>query len=766
MALKGVFWSYEADGREFSIRRRDLPQPWHNYISTDHIRLILKHTGAGPSFGRSPTDDRFTAEDNPRLVFLRDRHNGAFWTVNGVDGDAPADWECRHGFGYTILRGTRHGIHGTLTIFVPLDVSAEVWRVSLRNLSQQRRRLSVFSFVLWQLAHARHGIHYDCVYFERNLIFAECWHWAFADFRNSYPRYNRTWDRVAFMGMSLPVSGFDCTRAGFLGEPEGLFAPAAVRQGRCRNSERRGEPSCGALQGELDLAPGAEAEFVVVVGAAADKAAARGIAAKIGAPAKAARAFDALRAWWDEYLARMTIRTPDPDITTFANGWNRYAMLQRYYHRFGYRDTTQDIAAFCPIDPERVRQRIGQLCEAQFRAGNTYHDVAQLGFPQHVTINSDPPAWLPWVVGIYARETGDLEWLRTRFAYADGGAGTVYEHCVRAATWYRGEIARYGLPRIRSGDWNDCLQGSWRRGVSVWLAEFLTLGLRDLAAIAACLGRAADARRFRVEAARLTRAVNARAWDGRWYVRAFDDDGRPIGSGHDREGRIFLESQVWAVLSGVAPSERARECMRSVQRLMDLPVGLPLVAPPFTRIEEQVGLISRMAPGVHHNGGSWNHAVTWAIIAECRIGRPDRALELYRRIFPAYLSQRWQDHRSEPYIHASYTDAPASGHPGRTGVGFNTGTVCWIYRALHEGFAGITAGWDGLRIAPSLPREWDWLEVRRRYRDNEFHIVIEASRQGRRDRIIRFEVDGRPRHTNVVPARPDRQTREVRVILG
>jgi cellobiose phosphorylase len=765
MSLKGPFWEYSADGREFIINKRDLPQPWHNYISTDGIKLILKHTGAGPSFGRSPGEDRYTDESNPRLVYLRDATSGEFWTASGVVGPAPAGWQCRHGFGYTTIISAQHGIRSETTIFVPTDEPVEVWRIRLTNESRKARTLDALPLAIWGTAHARHEINRDNVYCQRGIIYSECWHWAFADFRNSYPRYNRTWDRVGFMAMSPAPTSFDTTLPGFTGRDGSLNAPAAVAAGKCSNLVQRGLPPCGAFATRVKLKAGQSAELVVLVGAARDKADARRIVANYNSPAKAAKALDAVARFWDEYLGRMTITTPDDDITTFANGWNRYAMLQRYYHRMGYRDTAQDVASYAPIDPQRLRARVGMLCEAQFRSGNTYHDVAMLGFPQHVTINSDPPAWLPWVVGTYCRETGDLNFLKQKFAWADGGAASVYDHCVRALDWYRRESGLHGLPLLKSGDWNDCLQGSWRKGVSVWLAQFLCIGLADMAEIAARTGRPADARRFAAYRRKLVKAINDKCWDGRWYVRAFDDDGKPIGTRREKEGRIFINSQSWSVLSGVATPQRARQCMESVRKLMDLPVGIPLVAPPYTKIQERVGAISRMAPGVHHNGGSWNHAVTWAIIAECRIGRPDRALEIYRRLMPAYLSQTWPSHRSEPYIHASHTDGPMSGYTGRTGVGFNTGTVCWIYRALHEGFAGITAEWEGLRIDPSLPKEWDRLSVRRRYRDNIFEITIEdPQRVGRGVRSV--TVDGEQIQGNLVPAVGGQRVRKVRVVLG
>jgi len=514
----------------------------------------------------------------------------------------------------------------------------------------------------------------------------------------------------------------------------------------------------------IALKPRETRELVVLVGMGKDRKDIRRITRKLGSVDKVRKTFLQVKQWWNEYLDRMHVDVPDKDIGTFTNGWNRYGMYIRYYHRYGYRDTAQDMSSFIAFDRDRFHARMKLLMEAVFKDGYAYHDVAQIGFPQHVSINSDPPAWLPWLVTSYVKESGDFGFLRKNFSFQDGSEGTAYDHIVRVLDYYRKESGRFGLPLIKCGDWNDCLMGSNAAGVSVWLAEFLYISLTDTAEMAQRMGKSRDAERFAEYARTLKKAINDRCWDGKWYVRALDDKGAPIGSRKNSQGKIFLNAQSWAVLSGIATPERAATAMRSVERIMDTPVGIPLVTPPYSKVEPRIGLLSRIVPGKHHQG-VWNHANTWAIIAECMIGRPDRALVLYKRIFPPYLSQTWNLHHAEPYAFASYTNIPLSGETGRTGVGWNTGTVCWMYRALFEGFGGVRPEWDGLRIDPRLPAEWDWMRMKRWYRGNVFHIAITRNQQGAKG-IQKVIIDGKASGSNLIAADPKRKERRIEVIVG
>ena len=766
MSLSGDFWTVSENGREFSFTRRDLKTPWTNYLFTDRLKSGLTHTGSGPSFDRSPHNDRLLRDDNPRLVLVRDQDSGAVWTVNGVDSpQQPADWTCTHGFGYTRLSSTTQEIAGSLTYFIPVDESTEVWRLRLRNTGSGTRRLRVFPCVLWRFGKADYETGFDDVFFRDGMIVGECHHWPWVDYRSTYDKYNRSWDRVGFMAAYPAPSGFDCVREKFVGEEASLVCAAAVREGECRNSSKKGEESCGALQLDVTVAPGDAADLVVLVGMARDATDAARIRDRYCSPALADDAFAALRQWWTDYLGRMRIDVPDRDITTFANGWHRYNMFVRYYLRFGLRDTAQDMGAVVAYDPPRALARMKLVHEAQFRDGCTRHDVHLPGAIHHRSINSDLPLWVPWLTGRYIRETGEYDLLEQALGYADGGEGTVYEHCVAAIDYIGRESGRFGLPLLKCGDWNDCLIGSAKAGVSVWMGMFYHLTLMEMHELAARTGRTDDAERFLARARDLAASINEHCWDGRWYVRAFDDDGVAIGSHTEDEGRIWVNPQSWAILSGIAPAERACACMAAVQELMDTPVGIPLLAPPYTKIQQRIGLLSRYAPGHHHNGSSWHHAVTWAMLAECRIGRADRALDLYRSLLPAYLSQKYKTHRAEPYAYASYTDTPLSGEMGRTGIPWNSGTVCWMYRVLFEGFAGITPEFDGLRVEPRLPSSWPKIVVKRPYRGSVYHITIESP-SGVSKSVQELYVDGTPVAGNLVPIVPPGREATVRVVVG
>jgi len=766
MSLHGDFWRYSDDGREFSFTRRDINTPWRNFLSTDHIKSIFSHTGAGPSFGRCAYNDSFLADSNPRLVFVRDPESGAAWTLNGTDSARqPADWQCTHGFGYTRIQSTTRTIAGSVTYFVPVDEAVEVWRVRLENTGTQARRLQVFPFAVWSFGLRGYDQNFDVVSFANGMITGQCNHWPFLDFRSTHAEYNRNWDRLGFMASSPAPTGFDCVLQAFVGDGGSPVRAAAVQAGACRNSVKRGTPSCGALQIEVTVEPGAIADVVILVGMARDVADADRLRARLGSPAQADAALDRVKDWWNDYMGRIRIDLPDRDITTFANGWNRYGMYTRYYYRFGVRDTAQDMGAFATFDVDRASARIQRLYEAQYQDGSTNHDIDQLHSPYHKSINSDVPLWLPWAAAMYIRETGNYAMLDQRYRYFDGGEGSVYEHCVKALDYIRRESGRFGLPYLKCGDWNDCLMGSSKTGVSIWLGIFYYINLMEMHELAARTDRTADAARFLAQAQALKTTINAEGWDGRWYLRGFDDDGGVIGGHTEQEGRIYLNPQSWAILAGIAPEDRARMSMEAVEELMDTPVGIPLLAPPYTETQTRIGVISRMAPGEHHNGGVWNHADTWAILAECKIGRPDRALELYRKLLPPYLSQKWAECTSEPYAYTSYTNTEMSGELGRTGVAWNTGTVCWMYRTLLEGFAGITAEYDGLRIAPSLPSEWRKLTVRRPFRGCVFTITIEDP-DGASRGVKSVTVNGKQISGNLIPLQTSAREADVRVVLG
>ncbi len=765
MSLRNRHWHFTPDGREFVITRRDLPDPWKNLLMTEGLKSEIDQTGAGKTYGRGARGDRVTADDSPRTVYVRDNATGRHWTINGTHRRRqPAGWQCRHGFGYTTIRSRTGGVEGAVTYFVPGDDPVEVWLIDLANAADRPRDLSVFSYIKWRLAHVATPSHNYDVRCEGGAIRAACLFWPDDAHRTSLPEFNREWDRLAVLAASRKPVAFDCLPEGFIGEGTEA-APAAVVAGQCANSFGRGGDNIGVLQHRFRLRRGGKARLVVLVALATDRRHVRRLIARHADPTRAAAALQQLKDEWTEYLGRMTIRLPDRDITTFANGWNRYGMRLRYWQRYGFRDTAQDIVSYFAFDRQRGRARLARLYESQLACGNCMHDVPHFRFPSHVTVNSDKPLWLPWATARYLKETGDWAWLRRRLPFHDRGAGSVYEHLVRGIDWMLRESGRFGLPLIKCGDWNDALAGAYERGVSVWLAEFLYMNLREMAELARRTRRGRDAGRFDREADRVRRAVNRHGWDGKWYVRAFDSTGRAVGSRRNSQGRIFANPQSWAVLSGVAPPERALVAMRSVERMMDTPVGIPMMFPAYSRPDPRLGEITRFAPYHHHNGGVWNHLNTWVMLAECRLGRTDRALDLYRRIFPPRLARELERFTAPPYAYGSWTNTPRSRLYGKADLGANTGTTAWAWRVLFEGFCGVRPEYDGLRVDPRMPTTWRWARLKRPFRNAVYHVAIENP-NGVAAGIGAVELDGRRIEGTLIPDDGSPGEHHVRVVMG
>jgi cellobiose phosphorylase len=701
------------------------------------------------------------------MVYVRDNKAGKYWTLNGIDGSADfTSWECTHGFGYSTIKAESEGIKGSITYLLPLNDPLEIWQVTLKNDSSDERSLSVFPFVLWDLAHtsAMSSSFDHRVTCEGNLIYAECIAWKGNAVRSSLPQFNRYWDRIAFMASSLPADGFDCKLAEFYGRKRGENAPITVVEGKCRNSQHRGTTNCGAFQHTITLKPNQEISFAVLVGYGRTREHIAQLVKTYNSVEAARKSLKEVHAFFDEWLGRIHMEFPDKDITTFANGWNRYQMYIRYCNKFHFRDTAQDQAAILAFDPGQAEKRIRRLLETQLRSGHAMHEIQEFRFTLHPSVNSDLCLWLPWLLSIYLKETDDWDYLDEQMLFFDGSQASVYEHLTRAIDYTLSQRGLYNLPLIKCGDWNDALAGSCEKGVSIWMAEFLHLCLKEMVQIANRSGNIDDAQRFEREAILLKKAINEHCWDGEWYVRAFDDFGLPIGSARDKEGRIWLNAQSWAVLSDVA-DERAITCMDSAYKHLWTEVGMPMTWPPFNEPEKRIGEFSRMPPGFHHNGGAWNHANAWAIIAECKLGRSDQALKYYKTIFPPRLSQNYPNKHDEPYGIASYTNTAPSGDLGGSGVAWNTGTVCWSYRALLEGFCGVRPDWDGLAIDPRLPSEWKHAKVKRPFRGNVFTIEIRNPKGVNRG-VAEIVVDGKKAESNVISADPTLVERRVTVVMG
>lgn len=782
-----VYGRFDAAAREFVIRRPDTPTPWINYLGSDEYCAMISNTAGGYSFHRDPRDKRLlrfrynnVPVDRPgRYVFVRDEGSAAFWSLTWQPVCTPRTrfgYECRHGLGYTTIRSRCAGIEGEVTYFVPLGAALEVWAVTLRNTTSRTRRLSLFSYVEFCVLQAVMDMQ-DFQY-TLNIARAERRGSALLHLTNYFPRAGR--HDLTFFGVDRPLAGFDCDREAFLGPYRTEADPRVVVEGRSTNSVASGGNPIGSHWLRLTLRPGESTTLRFVLGTARSPDEAQQLLRLYGAPGTVARSRERLRAHWEDSLSRLVVQTPDPDVDLLVNTWNAYqcrmtfnwSRSASYYESgigrgIGFRDTNQDTLGVVHAIPKQVRARIISLASNQFERGDAYHQYFPLTGKGDKTGYSDDHLWLIVSTAGYLKETGDLAFLKTVIPFVEGRAASLYDHLLRALEYSYTHLGPHGMPLIGFADWNDCLNlsGARHQAESVWVAQLLYHVTQEVIELSRRLGRRADVARLRRRAASLRRAVNTRGWDGAWFVRAFDDRRHPVGSRTCREGKIDLIAQAWAVISGVAEGERGRRCMDAARHWLDSPHGLRLVAPPYSTYDPAIGAVGTFRPGLKENGGVFCHANPWAMIAETRLGRGDRAFDYYKKIAPTTRNRIAHIHRAEGYVYAQFIAAPPHRDAGMARNSWLTGSASWNYVAITQYILGVRATYEGLLVAPCLPSGWKGFRMRRVFRGATYDIHVRRA-AGRRTSGVTVQVDGCSQPSNIVPAFRDGRTHTVEVMLG
>lgn len=771
---------FDDERREYVIERPDTPSPWINYLGTRDYIAIVSNTGGGYSFYSDARLRRvlryrynnIPTDEGGRYLFIR-HADGDFWSPTWQPVRKPLDsYECRHGLGYTSIRSSRRGLAVDITYFVPLDEPLEVWQVVLENRNGHQEDITLFSFVEFCLWDALD----DQTNFQRNLNIGE----VEVDRGVIYhiTEYRERRDHFAFFATSGEVVGFDTDREAFLGPYGSLSAPRAVVEGRPAGSLAYGWAPIGSHCLRLSLRPGEQRRLVFILGLAwnkpeekftadgfVNKAVARQTISRYLHPGVAEAAREELSRHWASLLAGFQAETPDAGMAPVVNVWNQYqcvttlklARSASYYESgisrgIGFRDGSQDVLGVLHQVPSAVKTRLRELASIQFAAGNTYHQYSPLTKQGNNDIGSgfnDDPMWLVIATAQYLKETGDFEALSIKASFADDPRpATLEEHLRRCMSYTLANLGPHGLPLIGEADWNDCLNLNWatrhdgRVAESVLIGELFVCAASEMARIAQLRGDDEEAETYAKAARDMAAAVNAHAWDGEWYIRAFDDSGAPVGSSCNVEGRIFLETQPWAVMSGVAPRQRGLACMDSVWAHLSTPHGIVLQQPAFTRYSEAIGACTCYPPGVKENAGIFCHPNTWAIIAECMLGRGDRAYSYYSRLLPTTRERISEVHRAEPYVYAQMIAGPDCPRCGEAKNSWLTGTASWMFVAASQWILGVRPGYDGLTIDPCIPPEWPGFSVKRIFRGHTYHIRVENPDRVSRG-VVCLELDGR-----------------------
>jgi cellobiose phosphorylase len=806
----GAYGHFDAREREYVITEPLTPLPWINYLGGKSLHAIVSNTGGGYSFYRDAKLRRLTRyrydsvplDSVGKYLYIVD--GDAAWNPGFRPTRTPLDrYECRHGLGYTRFRSARKGLSADLLVFVADDDDAELQVLTLQNDSAEAKSVKVFSYVEWCLWNAED----DSTNLQRNLSLAECL--VNGSMICHVTGYRERRAHYAFHLANRPVDGFDTDRSAFLGAYGDAASPAAVRARRSGNSVVNGWWPIASLSLAVTLPPGASEQIVFATGyaenAAADKwasdgspnvAAARRLRARLQDPGHVERAFAAHRQRWQLLLDALQVSTPDSCLNELVNTWNPYQCMVTFNlarsaslfetgrgRGIGFRDSNQDCLGAVHMVPDEVRERLVHLAATQKRDGSAYHQYQPLTRTGNAEIGggfNDDPLWLVLAVAAYVRETGRADFLDAAVPFEDdpGGGATMRDHLEASLRHTQERLGAHGLPLIGRADWNDCLNlnahstdpdesfqtapmRSSGHAESVMIAALYVLAAREYAALA----EPASAARHRAAADAMAAAVETHGWDGEWFLRAYDDAGRAVGSRRTAEGQIFLEPQALCAMAGIgAASGLVDRALHSVAERLASPFGVRLLDPPYGSYHAELGEISTYLPGYKENGSVFCHTNPWVIIAEAMRGRSDRAMQVLRAIGPTWQTDP-DTRRTEPYVYAQMVAGPAASKPGEAKNSWLTGTASWSHVAVTQHILGIRASLDGLVVDPCIPADWPSFSARREFRGAIYQIEVLNPRGNGRG-VRSMTVDGKTVVGNVVPPAEPGKIVRVKVELG
>ena len=794
---------FDNEKREYVIDRVDLPVSWTNYLGVKDLCVVVNHTAGGYMFYQSPEYHRVTRfrgnavpMDRPgHYVYLRDAKDGDYWSISWQPVGKPLDqakYTCRHGMSYTTYECDYKGIKASQTLMVPMDDAVELWDVRLKNTTDKERRISVFSYCEFSF----HHIMIDNQNFQMSLYCAG------SSYDENIIEYDLFYEEFGYQYFTSNVTpdGFDCLRDSFLGAYRTEDNPIAVERGTCSGSHELGNNHCGSLQKDLVLAPGEEVRLIFMLGEGSREAGKK-IREKYSDMANVDAAYAQLKDYWENKFAQLQIRTPNEGMNTLINTWNLYQTeVNIMFSRFasfievggrtglGYRDTAQDAMTIPHSNPEKCRQRIVELLRGLTTKGYGLHLFSPEWFAPDAkkekkkpfksptvipTVNakdivhgledacSDDALWLVPSIIEYIKETGETGFADETVTYADGGEGTVYEHMKRILDFSAEQVGATGICKGLRADWNDCL--NLGGGESAMVSFLHYWAICHFLQLAEYLGRTEDVEKYQAMRERVGNVCNRELWDKEWFIRGITKNGKKIGTSEDAEGKVHLESNAWAVLSGAADVEKGKCAMDSVDKYLFTPYGILLNAPSYTVPDDDIGFVTRVYPGLKENGSIFSHPNPWAWAAECVLGRGDRAMKFYNALCPYYQNNMIEIRQSEPYSYCQFVVGRDHTAFGRARHPFMTGSGGWAYFSTTRYMLGIRPDFEHLTIDPCIPADWKEFSAVRRWRGAEYDIHVENP-DGVMKGVQELYLDGEK--VERIPVMAQGSRHDVRVVMG
>lgn len=755
--------------REYVITCPDTPAPWVNYLGSPEYGAIISNNAGGYSFAKSGANGRilryvFNQFDEPgRYIYIRDNLSKDYWSASWQPvGKNLTRYksECRHGMAYTKMRALYAGISSEVLYYVPLDAAHEVWAVAVRNDSDVVRELTVTGY-----AEFTNNPNYEQD--QVNLQYSQFI--TRTEFENDHilQLIHGNLDAVAANGKEVDnkdvgyrlfglagqrVSGYCGNKESFLGRYHGYGDPQGVTTGKLDGSMNYNENACGALSAVLVLNPGETAHLAFIVGAK-NREESRALMARYADPAAVCpEELAALKAHWHTKLENFQIHTPSAEMNSMINTWNAYNCFMTFTwsraasliycglrNGYGYRDTVQDIQGVIHLAPEQAAEKIRFMLSAQVDNGgglplvkfthnpgheDTPDDPSYVQETGHPAYRADDALWLFPTVYKYLAETGNLAFLDEVIPYANKGAATVYEHLQRAIDFSLEHLGPHGMPAGLYADWNDCLRLG-AEGESSFVAFQLVLALRIQKQLAEEKGDAAAAEKLAKQLADFSALVEKLCWNEDRYIRGFTEKGEVIGRRTDPEANLWLNPQSWAVISGLADSEKAETILHTVHEGLNTEYGVMLMQPPYHAHAFDGALAVIYNAGVKENAGIFSQSQGWIILAEALCGHGNRAFSYYKANSPAEQNGCAEIRKLEPYCYGQFTEGKDSPHFGRSHVHWLTGTASTMMVGAVEGILGVRPDLHGLRLSPSIPAAWDGFTMEKSFRGKKLHITVQ-----------------------------------------
>jgi N,N'-diacetylchitobiose phosphorylase len=787
MNTKDEFQSgrFDPDANEYILNDPRTPMPWMHYLFNEEYVALVSVTGGGYSFHKSAKFKRILRMrpnnvpfDRPgRYIYIRNNDTHDFHSAGWAPVMKSLDeqtYQCRLGTGYMTIDSEYAGIATRLTYFVPLEDNIEIWRLSVKNNSDKKLALGIFSYAEFALFDAVN----DRDNYQYTYNIAECSsHDNFIFHETLY----KARDFLAFFASSVMPASFDCDREKFIGAYNTEANPTGVLRGRLANSSASGGNPCAAQEIPVTLAPNEEKEIVFTLGIADSREHATGTAVKYFNAHTLDGGLADVKRHWKSLLSKFEITTPQEDVNTIINMWHPYQinttlLLSRgpsiyeggINRGIGFRDSNQDTLGPVYQVPARVKKMLFTLLRYQFKDGHALHGFHPgIKNDSYGDMFSDDHLWPSLSISNYIKETGDMGILDEKLPYVDSDKEeSIFDHLVRAIEYTAGDLGKHGIPHIHNADWNDCLniKGPNNAAESVWTGFLFHRALLDFIDICNAAGRRGPVEKLAGYAGEIRKNIYAHAWNGKWFLRAFDDDGEPVGSEKNKYAKVFLNAQSWSVVSGIASQDDGVSAMDIVAEKLDSEYGVALLWPAYRETDPRLGAITYFPPGLKENGGIFCHANTWVVIAECMLGRGDKAFEYYHKLLPAQYNLRATLLRADPYVYSQVIASKEHPDFGLARNSWLTGTASWMFIAFTQHMLGIRPHYAGLVIDPCIPVAWEGFSAKRVLRNTLYSIEVKNP-DGVSRGVKSILVDGKEIEGNVIGYRKAGEVK-VKVILG